>query len=86
VQAAVQLAAAALDDDRCGAVQVAGKPRREAREWVVQVDHAGRRYTVRLTETWAAPERLTCSALTAKTVRRFALKCMVDEEGVRRAG
>lgn len=86
VQAALHLAAARLDDDRLGAVRLVGPPGREGDEWTATVEHAGRRYVVRLEEWWADPERLTCSAVAAKPARRFTVRSWTVDEEVRRAG
>jgi hypothetical protein len=82
-QAALRLAAESLGDDRVGAfrlLDVAGGP-----DWRVRVEHDGRVYRLRLTESLAPPHRLTCAAVQAKPARRFALEQLeAEEQGVAR--
>lgn len=85
-QAAMHLAAVALDDDRVGAVRVTGVPRQTGEGWEVSVVHGGVTHRMSLAESWAEPERLTCSALASSPARRFTVRSMVDESGVCRAG
>lgn len=85
-QAAVHLAAVALDDDRLGAVRVSGTPRREGDLWAVPVVHDGHGYVIRLVESWSEPELLTCSALVTKPARRFAVASLIDEQNEQGVG
>lgn len=85
-QAALHLAAVELDDDRLGAVRLAGPPERDGTQWSAVVEHAGRRHVVRFEEWWAAPEYLSCSALAAKPARRFTVRSFGEDQEVRRAG
>jgi hypothetical protein len=86
-QAALDLAAAALDDDRVDAVRLldlapSGSPDAEGRTpYRARVRHEGRVYRLDLVEWWAPPERLTCAALQAKPARRFTLTRSEQEAG-----
>jgi Sucrase/ferredoxin-like len=85
VQAALHLAAAALDDDRRGAVRVlavsaAGPgPRPGEQRFEARVQHRDRVHRVQLVEWWASPERLTCAAVEAKPARRYTLTALDRE-------
>jgi hypothetical protein len=85
-QAAVHLAAVALDDDRVDAVRVSGPLDRDGDDWVVTVEHERQRYGLRLAESWAEPEQLSCGAAQTKPARRFSLLSLEREEGSRPAG
>ena len=86
VQAAIDLAAAALGDDRLDAVRFlgvttsapddAGRTAHRAR-----VAHGSLVYGLDLIEWWAPPERLTCAAVQAKPARRFTLAGIEAEAG-----
>jgi hypothetical protein len=84
-QAAVQLAAGALQDDTLGGVRVllveeldrdvGGNDR-----WQVRVEHSPRgcQYRLELVGWWSAPELLSCAAVAAKPARRFGLVGIQD--------
>jgi hypothetical protein len=79
-QAAVQLAARALRDDRVGAVRLRAATTLGDDRWEVSIGHRGRGYRALIAATWSEPERLTCAALVAKPARRFALESIAVDD------
>jgi hypothetical protein len=79
-QAAVQLVARAVDDDRLGAVRVRGATALGADRWQLSIDHRGRDLRAVIAASWAEPERLTCAALAAKPSQRFALESIAVDD------